>query len=239
MGLLLSLGAGGVAQAAAATSAPSPVTPPAMVPDTMAQRLLACAACHGREGRAGSDGYLPRIAGKPAGYLYNQLLNFREGRRHNAAMANFVDPLTDGYLKQIADHFAALDLPYAAPPPAVLSADDKARGEQLALRGDPARQLPACAQCHGGRLTGMQPATPGLVGLSRDYLLGQLGAWRTQARRAMAPDCMALVANRLSAQELGAVAAWLSAQAVPADSHPATLAPDQPSPSLRCGSAVN
>jgi hypothetical protein len=27
-----------------------------------------------------ADGYYPRIAGKPAGYLYNQLLNFRDGR---------------------------------------------------------------------------------------------------------------------------------------------------------------
>ena len=46
--------------------------------DSMAQRTLACTACHGKEGRAGPDGYYPRIAGKPAGYLYNQLLNFRD-----------------------------------------------------------------------------------------------------------------------------------------------------------------
>ena len=30
---------------------------------------LACTGCHGAEGRAASDGYYPRIAGKPAGYL--------------------------------------------------------------------------------------------------------------------------------------------------------------------------
>ena len=30
--------------------------------------LLACTTCHGKEGRAGPDGYYPRIAGKPAGY---------------------------------------------------------------------------------------------------------------------------------------------------------------------------
>ena len=52
------------------------------VEDTMAQRTLACTACHGEQGRAGPDGYYPRLAGKPAGYLYNQLVNFREGRRH-------------------------------------------------------------------------------------------------------------------------------------------------------------
>ena len=47
----------------------------------MAERVRACTACHGKEGRATSDGYYPRIAGKPAGYLYNQLVNFRDGRR--------------------------------------------------------------------------------------------------------------------------------------------------------------
>ena len=50
--------------------------------DTMAQRTLACTACHRPQGRAAADGYYPRLAGKPAGHLYNQLLNFWEKRRH-------------------------------------------------------------------------------------------------------------------------------------------------------------
>ncbi|MCB2071660.1 MAG: cytochrome C, partial [Ottowia sp.] len=33
--------------------------------DDMAQRTLACTACHGEQGRAGPDGYYPRLAGKP------------------------------------------------------------------------------------------------------------------------------------------------------------------------------
>ena len=56
--------------------------------DDMAPRVLACVACHGREGRATNQGYFPRIAGKPAGYLYNQLRNFRDGRRTNAALTH-------------------------------------------------------------------------------------------------------------------------------------------------------
>ena len=39
--------------------------------DSIAQRTLACTACHGDQGRAGPDGFYPRLAGKPAGYLYN------------------------------------------------------------------------------------------------------------------------------------------------------------------------
>jgi len=216
---------------------------PQTVPDTMAQRVAACAACHGKEGRASAEGYLPRIAGKPAGYLYHQLLNFREGRRQNAAMINFVENLTDAYLQEIADYFAAIDLPYVAPLASPVPPSMAARGEALALKGDAARQLPACADCHGPRLTGMQPATPGLLGLPRDYLLGQLGAWRSGERRALAPDCMAHLSQRLAPEDVAAVAAWLSLQAVPADGKPARLTEVMSHPlaeaqaSLRCSSA--
>jgi cytochrome c553 len=33
-------------------------------PDTMQARVAACTACHGEQGRAGTDGYYPRLAGK-------------------------------------------------------------------------------------------------------------------------------------------------------------------------------
>ncbi len=49
--------------------------------DSMEQRVKPCTSCHGNEGRATREGYFPRIAGKPPGYLFNQLVNFRDGRR--------------------------------------------------------------------------------------------------------------------------------------------------------------
>jgi cytochrome c553 len=203
------------------------------VPDTLAQRVQACTICHGKEGRATSDGYFPRIAGKPAGYLYNQLVHFREGRRQNATMTRLVDHLTDDYLREIAGYFAALDLAY--PPPVTRDAPVALlqRGEALARHGDPARKLPACSACHGERLTGVQPALPGLLGLPRDYLIAQFGQWVNGKRKAAAPDCMGEIAARLSAEDISAVATWLSAQPV-VDAQPATALP-APLP-LRCGS---
>jgi cytochrome c553 len=217
--------------AASAIAQPVPV-----FEDTMAQRTLACTACHGKEGRAGPDGYYPRIAGKPAGYLYNQLLNFRDGRRHYGLMAKLLDPLSDAYLLEIAQHFAGLDLPYPAPQPARVPAPVLQRGQLLALHGDRAARIPACVECHGASLTGVQANTPGLLGLSRDYLNSQLGAWKTGQRRAHAPDCMADIAKQLTPEDLTAVASWLSSQPLPADTKPARALP-RPA-AIACGSAA-
>jgi cytochrome c553 len=204
--------------------------------DTIAQRTLACTSCHGKEGRAGPDGYYPRIAGKPAGYLYNQLLNFRDGRRHYGLMARLLDPLSDAYLLEIAQHFSSLDLPYAPSGAAPAPAPVLERGQKLALDGDTGAKIPACVQCHGAALTGVAPNTPGLLGLSRDYLNAQLGAWRTGQRRAHAPDCMAQIARQLRPEDLTAVASWLAAQPLPADTKPAASLPRPPA--IQCGSAV-
>ena len=208
---------------------------PAAFEDSMAQRTLACSACHGKEGRAGPDGYYPRIAGKPAGYLYNQLLNFRDGRRHYGLMTRMMDPLSETYLLEIAQYFAALDLPYVQPRASAASPAVLQQGQALALRGDAQRKIPACAECHGQALTGVQPNTPGLVGLPRDYLSSQLGAWRTGQRRAHAPDCMADIAKRLTPDDIGAVAAWLAIQVPAAGSKPAASL--QKPPEMACGSA--
>lgn len=212
----------------------------------MAQRTLACTTCHGKEGRAGPDGYYPRIAGKPEGYLYNQLLNFRDGRRHYGLMTALLDPLSDEYLLEIARHFAKLDVPYPRPQPAGAAPEVLQRGRQLALQGDRERRLPACAGCHGPTLTGVAPNVPGLVGLPRDYLNAQLGAWRTGQRRAHAPDCMADIARRLAPDDVLAVTAWIAAEPVvapkpapPQRRKPARkAAPAQEETALpRCGSA--
>ena len=188
--------------------------------DTIAQRVLACAGCHGEQGRAGPDGYYPRLAGKPAGYLFNQLRNFRDERRHYELMNGLLALLDDAYLREIAAYFASLDVPYPPPAPSTTAAMLRERGEALVRQGDPARSLPACTQCHGDAMTGRAPFIPGLLGLSRDYLNAQLGAWRNGQRRAIEPDCMAQLARSLAPEEIGAVSAWLAAQPVPAHAQP-------------------
>ena len=190
------------------------------------------------QGRAGPDGYYPRIAGKPAGYLLHQLHNFRNGRRHYALMSRLLEPLSDAYLQQIADYFAGLELPYPPPPATLVDAATLARGQRLVRQGSATPLIPPCTQCHGKALTGVAPDIPGLLGLPRDYLNAQLGAWRTGQRRATSPDCMAHVARQLDSDDLWAVTSWLAAQPLPQSTRPATELPPLPpgAAAVPCGS---
>ena len=191
---------------------------PAAAADTMTARVAACTACHGKEGRATPDGYFPRIAGKPAGYLFHQLVNFRDGRRQYRPMTHLLDHLSDDYLREIAEHFASLEVPYPPPARPGLAPAVLAQGRALVLKGDAARDIPACVRCHGDAMTGVAPAIPGLLGLPRDYLNSQLGAWQAGQRHAAAPDCMAKITSKLTSTDITAVAAWLAAQPVPVPS---------------------
>lgn len=203
----------------------------------MAARVLACATCHGAEGQGTSDDYFPRLAGKPAGYLYNQLIAFKDARRRYPPMNYLLEFLPNAYLKEIAEHFASLRPPFPAPAVPVVSKEILARGEALVTHGDPQRGLPACAGCHGPSFTGMEPAIPGLLGLRASYISAQLGGWRYGTRTAIAPDCMQIVASLLTEDDVKAVAAFLSSRPAPADPSFARRG-SLPMP-LACGSEPN
>ena len=102
----------------------------------------------------------------------------------------------------MADYFSGLRPP---PPPqtiADVSSGILARGQAIVTQGDPGRGVPACSGCHGARLTGMEPAIPGLVGLHASYISAQLGAFRYGTRTAPSPDCMQLVAASLTESDV-------------------------------------
>ena len=180
--------------------------------DTIAQRAKPCISCHGDQGRATADGYYPRIAGKPAGYVLHQLQAFRDGTRANAAMAYLLHGMPDRYLQEFAEYFASQHPPYDIGAQQKLDPAVEALGKMLVLQGDAAHGIPACAACHGADLTGQAPDIPGLVGLPATYLAAQLGAWRVGLRHARTPDCMAAIANKLDLAQVNAAIAFISMQ---------------------------
>src|SRR5690606_34614544 len=133
------------------------------------------------QGRSPEEAYAPSIAGKPAGYLHQQLLNFRDGRRQHQVMQGMLAYLSDDYLRQMAGYYAGQQ-PSLAARSRGANAALLERGRVLVEHGDFARDLPACTGCHGAELLGVEPAIPGLLALSADYLAAQLGAWREGVR---------------------------------------------------------
>lgn len=198
------------------------------VPDTLEQRVKPCTICHGDEDRAGRDAYYPRIAGKPAGYLFNQLRNFRDGRRYYQAMAILLENLSDEYLLEIAHYFSSLEYPYPEAAANTLSPVETHAIDVLIHSGDPERDIPACSACHGENLMGIKPFIPSLLGLPHAYVAAQFGGWRNGGiMRGQTPDCMSEIAKKLSQEEVNALAVWLPAHPVagePAEAE--TLTPE-------------
>jgi cytochrome c553 len=211
-----------LAAAAGAQPRPDPTTVPTFRElDSMEARVQGCVTCHGQQGQGTANDYFPRIAGKPAGYLLNQLRAFRDGSRRYAPMNYLVAYLSDEYLREIAEYFASLRPPFGAPTAAVLPTALIDRARSIVRNGDATRQIPACVSCHGDQLTGMVPGIPGLVGLRPNYVAAQLTRWRAGERRAAGPDCMHRIASRLEETEIQAIAQFLGAQPAPGDASPA------------------
>ena len=213
----------------------------ANAPDTMEERVKPCIVCHGPEDKKGRDAYYPRIAGKPQGYLFNQLRNFRDGRRLYQPMAVLLEGLPDQYLREMAMYFASLKQAFPPPEPMKAPPAEIELARQLVTQGDPARNIPACVDCHGKALMGTTPFIPGLLGLPRIYIMAQFGNWQHGGLiRGQTPDCMSEIAKKLTANEANIIAAWLAAQPV----SEALLKREGPAPKLsdelarRCASIV-
>lgn len=185
------------------------------VPDSLEQRVKPCAICHEDIDKTSPDAYFPRIAGKPAGYLYNQLRNFRDGRRYYQPMAILLENMSDEYILEIAHYFASMQYTYPQPDSHSLPSSEIEMVEKLINTGDSARDIPACNACHGEDLMGVEPFIPGLLGLPHAYLAAQFGGWRNGGiMRGQTPDCMSEIAKKLTQEEVVALAKWLPAQPV-------------------------
>src|SRR5215468_2685304 len=112
----------------------SAAEPTATEQDLMARRVQPCTVCHGEVGRATPDGYYPRIAGKPTGYLLNEMRNFRDGRRTFPQMVYFMQLRNDADLEEVANYFARQRLPYASPAPPKVTPSVIEHGRNLILR---------------------------------------------------------------------------------------------------------
>jgi cytochrome c553 len=145
--------------------------PPEVVAET-------CARCHGRDGNGRGPGAFPKLAGQRAAYLDGALRAYADGRRHSGVMGPIAAALSAEARRHAADYYAALP---ASPGPDP-DRSSVARGEALAVEGNPVQMIPPCIECHGRAATPKNPAYPILDGQYQEYLALQLRLLRDRQR---------------------------------------------------------
>ena len=168
----------------------------------------ACMQCHGTNGEGQAAAGFPRLAGQSKDYLAKQLADFKAKSRINPLMQAIANTLTATQINDVADYYASLP---AWKPPASPVADtaQTARGAQLAHRGNWDMGMPACFACHGENGAGIAPHFPALAGQGASYTATQLKNWQAGIRSNDPQGLMKAVADKLSADDINALSAYL------------------------------
>lgn len=170
-----------------------------------AKRLVSgrCFLCHGMKGEAASE-LSPRLAGQNASYLEKQLSNFKSGERVSSAMRPMVANLSTQEMRALALYFSLQPVaPHPMTEPGLV-----ARGRQIYEKGGTASEVAACVGCHGERAHGSDNL-PRLAGQIPSYLVAQLKGFSAR-KRTNDNAVMHAIAERMTAEEMEAVASYLS-----------------------------
>lgn len=185
-----------------------------------------CAGCHGEFGEGGKQGEYPRIAGQPYQFLVDQLVLFRERKRPNLAMVEYVDDrqMPDPEIRDVSAYLAQITLRTRLDP-----VDENAPGFDAFARLQEAKRVlqigraegdvaageklykKECSSCHGRDGMGdAQGTVPLLAGQYTNYLWRQVDKYLAGQRihDPSAPDDRLLA--EFSKDELRDMFAYLS-----------------------------
>lgn len=152
-----------------------------------------CAVCHLADGSGRPDGTFPQLAGQHRQVIVKQLVDIREGRRHNPVMKPYTEALVDD--QDIADVAAYIESLPVPRPGASDGEETNPGGEGAALyRRD-------CLGCHGERGQGdPERFVPVLAGRHEGYLLAQIRAIAGGRRGNAHPGMERIVAGYTDAE---------------------------------------
>lgn len=168
---------------------------PADLPGTRPGTLTACASCHGSDGRGRGQRDIPLLGGQKPASLLAALRDYAAGTRKSAPMQVAAAALTQEEMKRLAAHFAAMPGLEQRPTPTL----------PIIAKGDPARQLPACGNCHAPGKD-----APALSGQRSSYLAARLRHWQgdpTVVDARKPPHGMAVIARRIPPDQIDEIAA--------------------------------
>lgn len=195
-------------------------------PDNAEEINELCAGCHGEYGQGGKEGEYPRIASQPIEFTINQLRLFRDRKRKNLAMVEYIDdrqmPESDIY--DIARYLSEITLKTRLSPMDENAPDFDAYARLLESKmimqvpkaeGDIERggkiYNKECDTCHGKEGWGdHKKAVPMLAGQYTNYLWRQVEQLRSKRRihDEDSPDSELL--DEFTDQELTDIFAYLS-----------------------------
>ncbi len=178
---------------------------PAFKPDLARGQAIAavCMACHTADGSRGVPAN-PILQGQHAEYLVKQLTEFKAGKRKSAIMQGFAATLSEDDMRHVAAFYGSKK----AKPGFARDKDSVAQGEQIYRGGIAARQVPACAGCHGPNGAGIPAQYPRMGGQHGEYVEAQLLAFRSSARGNSAQ--MMAIAGKMNDAEIKAVADYIA-----------------------------
>jgi len=177
-----------------------------------------CQGCHGADGMSVNP-ECPNLAGQKPGYIFKQVKDFQEGKRHNdtmSAMAALAGSNQD--LKDISAFYGSLKSMTGknyllAPPPS--DAKKIAAGKKIFLNGNPRTGLYGCVNCHGKNGKGKSATNqifPVIGGQTKDYLVKQLKDFRKADRSNDPANMMMDIAKKLSDKEIDLVTDFLASR---------------------------
>jgi cytochrome c553 len=180
---------------------------PSVSATTLAQQV--CSNCHGLTGNATSPNF-PNLAGQVEDYFIAQVNGFKShGRRDPAGfeyMWGLSRSLTDDQIKGLAAYFSS-QTPLRQPVEG--SAAQVQAGKAIFETGVSAKNIPACATCHGPEGKG-NGAFPRIAGQHADYLMKQLVVFQRTDERPEG-SVMKVIAHDLTREDIENVAAFAQA----------------------------
>jgi cytochrome c553 len=164
---------------------------------------LNCTMCHGAQGMSGSDA--PNLAGQYPEVVIKQMRDYRSGKRASPIMEQIGKALSDQQIADLAAYYAYLPKARTAP----TTYDETLPA--LVRVGDPLRNIAPCISCHGG--VDQKFGTPWLEGMPKSYLVAQLAAFASGARRNDSQAQMRNMARAMTPVEIEEVAAFYARKA--------------------------
>ena len=163
----------------------------------MPAKAASCVGCHGVNGNSSMPG-VPSLAAQNSRYIYLQLRDFQEGRRHNDMMTPMTTGLSRDDMKEIAAYFSEQKLS---------SKNFKADPAKAKL-GQAKADETLCAMCHLGEFVG-QNEIPKVAGQNYDYVVKTLKDFKAKNRTNDAGN-MTSVASTLSDVDIENLAHYIA-----------------------------